>query len=276
MLVADIGIPTRSTASFLRLFGLGPNLLMCPFVAIGFWMMVTGQSVVLYSRLNLIVGDPRKIRWTAYVIAATFLFLEIPTSTFLIASNANTSLNERPRLVAAFADLEIVQTAARAAQEFAISVLYVFEARRALEPMRLIKAARVRDMMRQLVGLCVLTLGLDASLMAVQYTRRFFAIQTMYKGVIYSVKLQAEAWVLYDLTWLVRNQGCTCYETPAENFSSQIPTHRDGSGACLGDPGGCGARDEDGAVGNRDRTISQDFHPGEIFAGQAYTFKSRS
>lgn len=233
MTVADVGVPLRTTAVLLRFFAIAPNLVMCPLISVGFWMMVTGQSVVLYSRLNLIVGDPQKMRWTAALIATTFICLELPTSAFFIASNIKTSLNEQPKLVHVFDVLEYVQTACLSFQESLIGIIYVLEAMRALKPMRPIKGDKVRMMIKELVAQCVLVILLDMSLMVVEYNGNYFSLQTTYKGVIYSIKLQVEAIVLNNLTSLVRQQPCTCHSTPADNFSSQI-THQPSSRGRLG------------------------------------------
>lgn len=186
---------------------------------LGFWMMVTGQSLVLYSRLNLIVGEPIKIRWAGFMIAVTFFLLMVPTTTFLIASTAMTSLTaeQQPSLFRAFSILENVQTAALTLQETILASLYIREARRSLQPMRLIKGRAVCLLLRQLTAMCVLTVCLDATLMGLQYSGRFFDLQTMWKGVAYGVKLQVEALVLSHLTRLVRSQPCTCC---VENYST--------------------------------------------------------
>ena len=42
--------------------------------------MVTGQAVVLYSRLHLVVVDRRKVRWVLYMIIVNFFILHIPTT----------------------------------------------------------------------------------------------------------------------------------------------------------------------------------------------------
>ncbi|KAL8393751.1 hypothetical protein RB595_003482 [Gaeumannomyces hyphopodioides] len=215
---ANFGIPLRQVTALLRFFGLAPNLAMLPISSVGFWMMVTGQSVVLYSRLSLIVGAPETIRWVALVVAATFLLVEVPTSAVLLASN----MPHGAALVPVFTAMENVQTGLLTLQETTISALYVVAARRALRPMEAIKGRRVRSTLRQLAGLFALTVVLDLSLMGLQYSGRQFAVMTTYKGVVYSIKLQVEAVVLNNLTCLVRQRPCTCHSTPADNFSSSL------------------------------------------------------
>ncbi|KAI0974899.1 hypothetical protein F4678DRAFT_421196 [Xylaria arbuscula] len=58
-------------------------------IDIGWWMMVSGQSLMLYSRLHLVVYDPRKLRWLLAMIFAVFLFIQIPVGTLFILDNYN-------------------------------------------------------------------------------------------------------------------------------------------------------------------------------------------
>lgn len=47
-------------------------------IGVGWWWMVTGQALVLYSRLHLVVRDARKIRWVLIMIITNFFILHIP------------------------------------------------------------------------------------------------------------------------------------------------------------------------------------------------------
>jgi hypothetical protein len=62
MEVASWTILMHGLPIFLRFFALAPKLPMCVLIVIGRWGMITGQSVVLYSRLQLVVEDARRIR----------------------------------------------------------------------------------------------------------------------------------------------------------------------------------------------------------------------
>ncbi|TLS29516.1 hypothetical protein PpBr36_00646 [Pyricularia pennisetigena] len=216
MTVANAAIPFRQIFALVRLFGMAPTLAITPLVSIGFWAMVTGQSMVLYSRLCLVVGEPVKLRWVLGLITFTFLFLEVPVSSLLIASN----VPGQEHLAKTFTIFENCQTGLISAQEALISWIYVREARRAFKPIQVIKGDRVKKTLKGLVWLFVLTALLDLSLMGLAYSGRQFAIMTSYKGVVYSVKLQVEGVVLNSLTKLMRRRSCTCGSTAAENYTS--------------------------------------------------------
>lgn len=47
-------------------------------IGVSWWCMVTGQALVLYSRLHLVVRDRRKIRWVLAMIITNFFILHLP------------------------------------------------------------------------------------------------------------------------------------------------------------------------------------------------------
>ncbi len=48
------------------------------FIGVSWWCMVTGQALVLYSRLHLVMRDMRKLRWVLYMIITNFFILHLP------------------------------------------------------------------------------------------------------------------------------------------------------------------------------------------------------
>ncbi|KAI0475190.1 integral membrane protein [Xylariaceae sp. FL0804] len=215
LLAANTGIPLHATAALLRFFALAPSLPMCVLIDVGWWLMVTGQALVLYGRLHLVVGDPRKLRWALAAIAAAFVALQLPTSALFLAANVDAEGNglvdvaRRGRVVRAFNVLEKTQLATYAVLETALSGLYVYEAGSVLKPMEITKGPRVRTLFRQLVGLFVLVAVLDITLLVCQYTDHF-QIQTTYKPVVYSIKLKVESVVLNNLIALIQSGTCCC------------------------------------------------------------------
>lgn len=47
-------------------------------IGISWWCMVTGQALVLYSRLHLVERDKRKVRWVLIMIIINFCVLHLP------------------------------------------------------------------------------------------------------------------------------------------------------------------------------------------------------
>lgn len=59
--------------------------------------MVTGQSIVLYSRLHLVVVNRRKIRWVLYMIIFNAIIFHIPTTALTYAVSLPCSTRDPPR-----------------------------------------------------------------------------------------------------------------------------------------------------------------------------------
>ncbi|KAI1373493.1 hypothetical protein F4677DRAFT_448321 [Hypoxylon crocopeplum] len=218
MLVANTGIILHELSATLRLFHLAPNVPMVPLASVGWWMTTTGQSVVLYSRLHLVVSDPHKLRWVLAAIAFTFLTLQLPTTITFIGVNA-TPKDKPDIFTGAFDVFKIIQLAVFTIQEAAISGLYVYAFNATSKPMRIIKGDKVRTLLRQLIALFLLVVALDATLMGVEYAG-YFQIQTTLKPVVYSIKLKVELFVLNNLVNLVQSRSCSCSALSASHGSS--------------------------------------------------------
>jgi hypothetical protein len=210
MLVACISIPIHATAVLLRMFGLAPNAAMCFVIVLGWWGMVTGQAVVLYSRLHL-VSDRKKIRWVLIMIATNFTVLHLPVSALYLAINIHTFTS----LTKVFSIYEKIQLCGFFTQECIVSGIYIWEASRTLNPILEFKGPREKKVIRHLILVNALVVAMDASLLVTEFTNNF-EIQTTYKTVVYSIKLKLEFYVLNQLLLVIQNPTCTC----SDSFSS--------------------------------------------------------
>ncbi|RSL96095.1 hypothetical protein CEP52_011699 [Fusarium oligoseptatum] len=147
MLTATLGIVLHSIVVLLRYYSLGPNFPLCVLTCIGWYGMVTGQSVVLYSRLHLIVDDKTKTRWVLGMIITNFFILHVPVTILFLGSNTRDS----HRYLAAFNIYERIQLAGFFLQETIISGLYIWETARGLKPIFAIKKALERKIIRNLI-----------------------------------------------------------------------------------------------------------------------------
>ncbi|KAL6907351.1 hypothetical protein GGI43DRAFT_258879 [Trichoderma evansii] len=228
LVVAALGIAIHSIAVFLRYFALAPDVLMCVFTLIGWWAMVTGQSLVMYSRLYLVVRNRRKIRWVLIMIITNVFILHLPVSILFLASNIT---NSTP-FIDAFNIYERIQLIGFSIQESIISGLYVWEATHGLKPLMDMKGGKGKKMIRHLMILFVITVLLDISLILTEFTNNF-DIQTTYKPVVYSIKLKFEFVILNELIMLTRIDICTCHQP--EDMSERNRC-RFGSGAIPTNP----------------------------------------
>lgn len=207
MLIACIGIPVHATAVLLRMFGLAPNAAMSLIVILGWWAMVTGQAVVLYSRLHL-VSDQRKIRWVLIMIIVNFIILHLPVSALYLAINIRTF----DSLTKVFSVYEKTQLTGFCIQESIISGIYIWEASRTLNPILEFKGPKERKVIRHLILVNILVVTMDASLLVTEFTNNF-EIQTTYKTVVYSIKLKLEFYILNQLLYIIQYPICACSDS---------------------------------------------------------------
>lgn len=66
-----------------------------PFL-IGWYAIVTGQSVVLYSRLYLVVLDVSKVRWVLWIIIVNVCILYVPITVLFLGLNHGNTHFARP------------------------------------------------------------------------------------------------------------------------------------------------------------------------------------
>jgi hypothetical protein len=79
--VSSWGVIIYSLAFLFKFFQvIKVDMISVVFITIGWWGMVTGQSLVLYSRLHLIMRDKRRIRWILYMIIADVVLFHFPTT----------------------------------------------------------------------------------------------------------------------------------------------------------------------------------------------------
>ncbi|KAI0395690.1 hypothetical protein F5Y17DRAFT_183655 [Xylariaceae sp. FL0594] len=203
-MLANTGIPLVSISTLLRFFDVAPIGPMTAIYILGWWLMVTGQSFVLYSRMHLVIHDPRQLRWLLCMIIASFLVLQLSTSVLFLYINFERHPSHGA--IVAFDVIEKVQIVGFTLQESFLSGLYVYEASSTLKPIAITKGERVRKLFREIIALCVVVIALDISLVITQYTDHFH-VQTAYKPVVYSIKLKVEAFVLNNLIALVQPTG---------------------------------------------------------------------
>jgi len=170
-------------------------------ITLGGVPMVIGQSLVLYSRLHLVVQDRRRILWILVMIIMGFFLFTIPPTILNFLAN---SRNPTPFLEP-FAIYEKIMLFGFATEECIISGLYLWETSKML---RLIKATRGKDVRRvweHLLLVNILVIVMDFTLIGIEFGG-LYQIETTYKSALYSVKLKLEFAVLNQLRSLVQRE----------------------------------------------------------------------
>ncbi|KAJ6023012.1 hypothetical protein N7499_008330 [Penicillium canescens] len=241
MLISTLGILLHTITSFLRYFALAPNFPMCVLICIGWYGMVTGQSVVLYSRLHLVTCVDRYSRWVLGMIVFNFCALHVPTTVLFLGLNHGIHSFYNP-----FDIYERVQLAGFAIQETIISGLYIWETMTNLRPVLALKGTRGKRVITNLIVVNAIAILLDASLLSTEYTNHF-DVQTTYKPVVYSIKLLLEFTVLNSLLVVIRTSPSTIEDAQKlhEDGNLRLEAQWSDNGSGNVAPLGFGADDSD-------------------------------
>ncbi|CAL5871580.1 uncharacterized protein PFLUO_LOCUS5833 [Penicillium psychrofluorescens] len=193
-----LGVIPHAIAYLLEFFALAPLWLTLVMSTIGFYVMVPGQSMVLYSRLHLVVQSRKILRFVLGLIIVDAIILLIPTTVLTFS----TAYVGTPSIIRGYNVMERLQLAWFCAQEFVISGIYIFETVKLLRLMPE-KGRRRTKIMYELLAINFVIISLDVALLVVEYLG-YYALQTTLKPMVYSIKLKLEFGVLGKLVALVQ------------------------------------------------------------------------
>lgn len=200
-IIATWGIAPHGIGFILKFFQVTKlDLLSAGIVGIGWVCMVIGQSVVLYSRLHLVVRDKAKIRWVLYMIIFNAVGFGIPLIVLAMGTNSPHSA----RFLPGFLIWDKVQIVVYSVQEGIISIIYIYETIHLLGNGSANTRGPLRKLLAHLILVNVMVLIFDITLLAIQFSGHY-EIQTTYKTAVYSVKLKIEFSVLNRLVEVVKN-----------------------------------------------------------------------
>ncbi|KAJ5101275.1 hypothetical protein NUU61_003497 [Penicillium alfredii] len=198
LLSVVLGVIPHAIAYLLEFFSLAPLWLSLTLSTIGFYVMVPGQSVVLYSRLHLVVQNPRILRFVLWLIIVDAVLLLIPTTVLTFS----TAYVKTPEFFRGYNVMERMQLAWFCVQEIVISSIYISETVKLLNMMP-DKDRRRTKIMYELLTINFVIILLDIALLVVEYVG-LYPLQTTLKPMVYSIKLKLEFGVLGKLVALVQ------------------------------------------------------------------------
>ncbi|KAK9646523.1 hypothetical protein HCH54_005262 [Aspergillus fumigatus] len=169
-------------------------------LTVGWYCMVTGQSVVLYSRLHLVVYDQRILTFVLYLIIMDAFLLHIPTTVLTYGSNLG---GNDLLFIKGFVIMEKIQMTGFCLQEFTISGLYIWHVAKML---RLNLGSYKKKLLLELFMINFLIILMDIGLLVTEYLN-YYLIEATAKGAIYSVKLKLEFAVLGKMVALVQSHS---------------------------------------------------------------------
>lgn len=181
-------------------------------ILIGWCPMVTGQSVVLYSRLHLIVRNETHMCWVRAMIIANAFICHVPIIVLCYGSNSSQSKH----YVVAYSIYERLQVTLFFLQEIIISGMYIYHTSRMLRTLGTIRNQSSRKMLIHLVYVNVIIILLDITILALQYAGQY-SVQTTYKSFVYSAKLKMEFSLLNGLLQFTRERDGLTYSRSDQN-----------------------------------------------------------
>ncbi|KAF4211581.1 hypothetical protein CNMCM5878_002379 [Aspergillus fumigatiaffinis] len=226
LLVASTGIIPYGLGLFLKFFNivrhnyLGTHTL----VTIGWCCMVTGQSMVLWSRLHLILLNQRVLRGILYLIIFDAIIFHIPTAVVAFGTNAP---SHPIAFVKAYNVLERVQLVGFCIQETFLSAVYIWGT---LKFLRYTDRNRYRYILHELLIINVIIILLDGSVVGTQFAG-LYSVQTTFKALVYSIKLKLEYAILRKLIKAVKlppaqQRRSPDHPKPASGTSEQSETEK--------------------------------------------------
>jgi hypothetical protein len=197
IVITTWGLLLQITGYLLKNFSYNaPKVLVTIICKVGWVSNVTGFSLVLYSRLHLVVHNHKVLRLVLTMIIVDAIIIHTPVEIFefvLISSH-------RERYVHPMEIMERIQQTGFTCQESLIGALYIFHTTRFLNGGY---AITTRKVMGLLIVVQSLVIGLDAGLTTFDY-ENMFTLKCTLHPFVYALKLKLEFVVLNQLLELVR------------------------------------------------------------------------
>lgn len=225
LLVTSWGIVFHSLGVILKWFvGSCPWQLHTAFSAVGWWCMVTGQSLVLYSRLHLAVRDKRILRAVLIMIIVDFCLFQVPTTLQkFMSTRAHAGV-----WLHVYHVYERIQLVVFTLQELIISIIYIRAAVIWLSPS---DPEGMRHTKHFLIYLNVLCIALDIAIVCEVSTSQWLYEEAS-QSLAYAIKLTLEFAVLNKVMEVYRlGPGrCTaCHRVLSPRSFPNPPTEHDSS-----------------------------------------------
>ncbi|KAF2124493.1 hypothetical protein P153DRAFT_361198 [Dothidotthia symphoricarpi CBS 119687] len=206
LIVATLGVFVFQTNVFMMIFA--PHLNMYGIIAcIGFgWSsMVTGQSLVLWSRLHLVCRSQWKLRLILYMIVVNGVCMHGPQTVFSLMAVENNAINPAYK---PFEIMEKISVAILSAQELIISLVYLSEAVRILRVSETLQRKGNRHRIKMLLLANLAIICIDICIITLEFLA-LWGVWCSFKGFGYSVKLKIEFAILNQLRDSIQGSSTT-------------------------------------------------------------------
>lgn len=185
--------------------------------------MVSGQSFVLWSRLNLVIRSRTILNGVLAAIIVNGMALHTPTLVFIYGANS-----PAPKWVHRFNTMERIQLLGFSIQEAVIGGIYIFATAKLLGA---IYYGGTRRAMLQLLAIMCICLAMDIVLIALEFSG-YYVTEASVKPLIYAIKLKLEFAVYRQLVGFTKaafedNETIECMEPsvdypPRRQYNSPV------------------------------------------------------
>lgn len=198
LVVSSTGVMPYFIGFLIEYFQAGPFWAAMLLSSIGWICLVTGQSVVLYSRLGLILTSQRILKYVKWMIILDAIIFHVSTT---VVQYGKTYGDERQNFSQALYYIEKIQMTGFCVQEFIISGIYLWKT---VDLLRVIQKKGTRKVMIELLVINVIIVLGDVALLVLEYCGERVMERT-WKGFVYSFKLKLEFAILSKLVDLVQS-----------------------------------------------------------------------
>jgi hypothetical protein len=186
LLVATWGIFFHGLGMFLKFYHIdedmpGDDIANTVIVWVGWCMMVTGQSIVLYSRLHLVANAPWT-RWILVLICVDGFVLHTITGVLTFLTNCTTTPQ---RWIPAYSVVEKIQVTCFFLQEVLLSGIYIWKTAGLLRQEGPIfnasknaRGSRGRKVLVHTIVMSVIIIILDITLLGLEFAGCKFNLDT--------------------------------------------------------------------------------------------------
>ncbi|OGM42497.1 hypothetical protein ABOM_008344 [Aspergillus bombycis] len=174
------------------IFYLGiPYYLSISLIIVSWSCMVTGHSLILWSRLHLIIRSPRVLNLTLAMIILDGIVLHTSTAVLLYGGHSHNAVMAS-RSTRGYNIMERVQLVVFCVQELLISGIYLWETAKML---RLHPSPLHYKILSQFLVINIFIIILDVAVVGIQFAG-YYAFQVTFKPVAYSLKFKLEYAIL--------------------------------------------------------------------------------
>ena len=203
MFLASFGIVPHVIGLLIIYFDLTKEWVGMAIVSIGWILMISGQSVVLYSRLHLILNNTKILRGVLALIIFNGVVWHISVTVLLFGSGYG-PIRSKENFNTVFSHVEKVQMTFFCLQEFLLSGLYIWKT---IDNLLLSRAlGNKQRLMYHLFFVNVIIVVMDITLLTFEY-QDWFEWERGLKPAIYAIKLKLEFTVLNELIDFVQSHG---------------------------------------------------------------------